>query len=73
MLTVKKAQAPQKKKSMVAVVNAPEQTIKEEDDSEEDDGTGSKKINYRLPVTASELFRANFIVDKTLKKKKNVR
>ena len=45
------------------------------DDEDSDGGmkkTDFNKLDYSLPVTASEVFRANFIVNKTFRQKKNV-
>lgn len=42
-------------------------------DSDEELKNPSNRLDYSLPVTASEIFRANFIVNKTVKRKKNVR
>ena len=42
-------------------------------DGEESELDESKKLDYSLPATASQVFRNNFIVNKTIKKKKNVK
>ena len=44
-----------------------------EESSESEDELAVAKLDYTLPVTASEIFRANFLMNKTLKKKKNVK
>lgn len=43
-------------------------------DSEEENKYGaSSNLDYSIPQTASAIFRANFIMNKTIKKKKNVK
>ena len=64
-----------RKKSMVTVTGTfgkKPAEAKEEDESESEGELINKKIDYTLPTTASEVFRANYIMNKTLKKKKNV-
>lgn len=64
-----------RKKSMVTVTGTMAKQraeAKEENDSESEGELQGQKIDYTLPTTASEVFRANYIMNKTLKEKKNV-
>ena len=43
------------------------------DEEESEDDLAAHKLDYSIPVTASEIFRANFAMNRTLKKKKGVK
>ena len=44
-----------------------------EDDHSEEDPYAASKMDYTIPVTASEIFRANFQMNRTIKKKKGIK
>ena len=57
----------------MAVVNTKPSSMQQTEEESEEDKLAPSRLDYSIPVTASEIFRANFQMSRTVKRKKGIK